>query len=114
MSSFFTLDNYSAPMYNKNTPTNHLKAYILPDDTMSPLLPKNSIALLDMSNISLSNGIYLIETNNTIQLRRLQTTSNNTLLILTENKSYHQYTAQIEDIKILAKAISVTKETVLE
>lgn len=93
-----------------NTLNTNLKGYIIPDDTMAPLFPKHSIAILDANQNTLENAVFLIERRGELMLRRLQKMPLNTLSILTENKSYQQENITLNEIKIIAKAISVISQ----
>ncbi|MBR5154495.1 MAG: XRE family transcriptional regulator [Alphaproteobacteria bacterium] len=92
---------------NTYTDPANIKGYILPDDTMTPLFPKHSLVILDYTKTTLENGVFLIKEGEFVQLRRLQVHSQNTISILTENKSYHPKEVRVGANIILAKAISV-------
>ncbi|MBR5599209.1 MAG: helix-turn-helix domain-containing protein [Alphaproteobacteria bacterium] len=103
---------YSLPQFSGlNIPcienTQNSKGFILDDDTMYPLLPKYSIALIDTTKHTIENAVFLIKTNNLIKIRRLQITANDTLFVIPENKSYQTETLTIKDIEIIAKVTGV-------
>lgn len=82
-----------------------IQTYICQDDTMSPSINKNSIVLIDTNKRNIENGIFLIKINNTTVLRRLQTTYNNTINILTDNRFYPPIETNASQINIIGQAI---------
>ena len=67
------LSNWNIPP-QVNIDSKTSKAYILADDTMSPTIKEHSICIVDTSNTTLNNGVFLIKYNNLLLIRRLQIT----------------------------------------
>ena len=84
-----------------------LKAYIQEDDTMEPLLKKNSIAIINTEKKTLQNGVYLISVNNNLLIRRLQRTLQNTIYIIPENKAYQTEEINESKLQIIGKVSSL-------
>ena len=84
---------------------NNIYTYICQDDTMSPSINKNSIVLIDTNKKDIENGIFLIKINNITALRRLQTTHNNTVNILTDNRFYPAIETTFSQLNIIGQAI---------
>ena len=79
------------------------KGFIQPDDTMEPTVCLHSLCLIDTSNTSLTNGIFLIKEHNKLSLKRLQIEDNDQVFIISDNKFYHNHTQNIFDITIIGK-----------
>lgn len=103
------LPPYSSAILSKNIlqlQNQIVQFYILEDDSMSPLIPKSAIALINTAiNKILHNGIYLLEYKNQMMLRRLQKIEDNTYICLTENKSYAPQELSQDDIFIKGECI---------
>lgn len=84
-----------------------LKAFVQEDDTMSPLIKKNSIVIINTKEKTLLNGIYLININNNLLIRRLQKTLQNTIYIIPENKAYQTEEVKEAKFQIIGKASSI-------
>lgn len=82
---------------------NQTKGFIQPDDTMEPTVCLHSLCLIDTSNTSLSNGIFLIKEHNRLSLKRLQIEDNNHVFIISDNKFYHNQTQNISETIIIGK-----------
>lgn len=99
--SSVTIAENMLPPCHKN-----IELYIQEDDTMSPMLPKGAVALIDTTAKEITlNGVYLIECRQQLMLRRIQKTAENTYICLTENKSYSSETLSGTDIMIRGKCV---------
>ena len=96
--------NFLPPnIYNTST----IKAYIAIDDTMSPTINKHSIVLIDSNKKELKNGIFLIKTNNTLQINRIQTTLQASVLLHFDNKSYSSTQIDCDKFSIIGEIVSI-------
>ena len=91
--------------------TINTKGYIMPDDTMSPTITKDSICVVNTKETTIHNGLFLIQQNEQIKARRLQIISKDEFLILTDNKSYTQNQVNINTITIIGKITHIISST---
>jgi transcriptional regulator with XRE-family HTH domain len=110
----YLLPEFSRWNVSPNIDTTNSKGYIMPDDTMSPTISKNSICIVNTSNTNLQNGLFLIKNNETIVLRRLQQLPPNNILILTDNKSYQHQEISLADLNIIGKITHVISTVYIE
>ncbi len=103
LTQYQTLSIPSVMLPNNNQ---NLKAFVIEDDTMSPLLKKDTLAIINTDEKSLQNGIFLIDINNNLIVRRLQKTLQNTLLVIPENNSYQKEEIEETKLKIIGKISS--------
>jgi len=76
-------------------------------DSMEPIINSGSLVLYDSSVLEYAgDGLYLIDYDGQIIIKRLQKTSGNTYLLKSENPRYQDIRCQTEEITILGKAIN--------
>lgn len=92
--------------YGSFSANNTTSIFVQTDDTMSPLIPLNALVLIDKSNKSVSNGIFLIKIDNIVYLRRLQPTFTSDICIICDNPSYTTQHIDISSIEIIGQARS--------
>lgn len=85
----------------------NLKIMRLNSDNMEPSVPSGSLIIYDSSVIEyVSDGLYIVQYDNQITLKRLQKTSPENFLLKSENPRYQDIRCPIEEITILGRAIN--------
>lgn len=80
--------------------------FVQTDDTMSPKIPIDAMVFINKDDTIPTNGVYLIKVNNTICLRRIQSTWTTQCYILCDNSAYQPQQIDISSIEVIGKAIS--------
>ncbi|UAT43440.1 LexA family transcriptional regulator [Anaplasmataceae bacterium AB001_6] len=84
--------------------TENLIYYRICDDSMDPILPFNSIAIINKNYNSINNGIFLIQDQLGLSVRRIESNiTNGNITVITENKRYTHYECELSKIKIIGK-----------
>ena len=77
------------------------KTVRLRDDTMSPTFKSGDIAVYQEQNYKDEDGIYVLEEEDGLKVRRLQTTSGDSYIIIKDNPYYRDI--ETEDSRIVGK-----------
>lgn len=75
-----------------------LRTYAQSSDAMHPTLQKDALTLIDTSQNSALEGIYLLEMMGQLSIRRLQPAPNGTLQVLSDNPAYQAHTLQPDEL----------------
>ena len=86
----------------------NLKIMRLNSDSMEPSVPSGSLIIYDTSIMEYTgDGLYLVQYDDRISLKRLQKTSSDSFLLKSENPRYQDIRCPIEEITILGRAINL-------
>lgn len=85
----------------------NLKIVRLNSDNMEPSVPSGSLIIFDSSVMEyISDGLYLIQYDEQISLKRLQKTSPDNYLLKSENPRYQDIRCPSDEVIILGRAIN--------
>jgi len=85
----------------------NLKIIRLNSDNMEPSVPSGSLILYDSSLMEYTgDGLYLVQFDNRISLKRLQKTSADSYLLKSENPRYQDIRCPTDEVIILGRAIN--------
>lgn len=87
-----------------------VKIFPVLDDSMSPTAENGDFVLINTKiQTFLSDGLYLINNQNTVNLRRLQRVSQNELLVISDNVHYKNISVAPKKTTIIGKAFLLYK-----
>lgn len=85
----------------------NLRIIRIEGDYMEPALPIGSLILYDSSIQQYKgDGIYIVSTNDVVQIKRIQQVEKDQYLILSDNPQYKDITSNHEDLHFLGRAIN--------
>ena len=87
--------------------SSNIKAYITTNDTMSPTINNNSIALIDTNKKELKNGVFLIQLNNSLQINRIQIIKDTSILLHFDNKLYSPLEINNDEFLVIGEILGV-------
>ncbi len=96
------LSRLAIPSYMLKATTEQTVLFVVEDNTMTPLVQKGDLAVVDTGCASLTQDApYIIKIAKRYYLRYLQQNSNNTVNILCEHRAYLPQTLNLTDIEIV-------------
>ena len=100
-----------------NTDSEKLKMLQIFDDSMEPILKNGDHVILDCkygeNGITLPDGIYALNINGQLLVKRLQKLPKGVFRIVSDNRSYEPYQISMDDaseeIKVIGRVVKVVK-----
>lgn len=85
-----------------------LKTMLMPDDSMTPVIPENTSLQVDKTDTNIRNGkIYLIQYGGMEQIRKVVAEPNNQIRLTPYNtQDYNTYVVPREQVEILGRVVS--------
>jgi putative phage repressor len=83
-------------------------------DSMEPTINNGDMLLVDMSKkVPRDSSIYIIRSNDTLWVKRIQTQPDGKLLLISDNKTYPPIQLNLDefdDVEIVGKVVNISKD----